>query len=438
MAVPTNILINVQTYQKAELAWMLNQFVALNVANKKFENFNELTANLGDTVTFDLGPRATTANGLVINAFGVSEQRLQSLVCSQASNTSSAYTDQQFIFNVRDYMDRFGKSRILELGTAVESDILLNIVSSVTVNNPQDPRFGQILNPASGPYRFYGDGVTPINSFGQLAQMLSNFNDFGAAKGDLCSILPTVTYPSIVNSGLNQFAMDRNNEMALDWMVGRFAKCDWYESNLLPLHVSGTVGNTASPGNQLTLLSTNDPTGNAITQLTLSGATANDPNAVLTGDLFQFLDGVSGQPNMRFLTFIGHKPSNQPVQIRALNNAGADGSGNVIVNIYPTLQSTPGNNQNLNNALVPGMKIFGTPTHRAGVLISGRPLYLAMPKLYNTDPFPSVTTSDPESGVSIRHYWGEQFGQNTRGYVWDVIWGSTLVAENSMRVLIPA
>lgn len=438
MAVPTNFLVNVATYQKAELAWMLNQFVGINISNKKFENFNEETANLGDTITFDLAPRATTANGLVINSFGVSEQRFQNLVCSQASNTSSAYTDQQFIFNVRDYMDRWGKSRILELGTSIESDILQNIVSSVTVNNPQDPRFGQIIDPASGPYRFFGDGVSPINSYGQLAQMIANFEDYGAAKGELCAILPTITYPSIVNSGLNQFVMRRNEEIATTWMVGDFANTDWYRSNLLPLHVSGSVGNAVSPSNQLTVVSTNDPTGNSITQITFSGAVANDPNAIKIGDMFYFLDGVSGQPNMRFLTFIGHKPSNQPVQFRALNNAVADGSGNVIVNIYPALQSTPGNDQNLNNAIAAGMKVVGTPTHRAGVLMSGNPLYLAMPKLEDQNPFSTVTTSDPESGASIRHYWGTQFGQNTRAYVWDSIWGSTLIAENSMRVLIPA
>ena len=66
MAVPNNILTTVQTYQKAELAWLLNSFCGIKLANKKFQKFNELTANLGDTVTFDRGPRYITYNGLVI------------------------------------------------------------------------------------------------------------------------------------------------------------------------------------------------------------------------------------------------------------------------------------------------------------------------------------------------------------------------------------
>jgi hypothetical protein len=53
---PVNILQTVQTYQKAELAWLLNSFVGISLSNKKFQNFNDLVANLGDTVTFDTLP----------------------------------------------------------------------------------------------------------------------------------------------------------------------------------------------------------------------------------------------------------------------------------------------------------------------------------------------------------------------------------------------
>jgi hypothetical protein len=109
MPAPSNILQQVQTYQKAELAFLLNSFCMINLANKKFRNFNDLTANLGDTVTFDVAPRYITYNGLVITQ-QPSVQRLQSLTCSQAFNTSTGYTDQQFIFNVREYMDRFGEA----------------------------------------------------------------------------------------------------------------------------------------------------------------------------------------------------------------------------------------------------------------------------------------------------------------------------------------
>lgn len=427
MGVPQNILQNVQTYQKAELAWMLNEYVLIYLANKKFKNFNSLIANLGDTVTFDLSPRSSTQNGLVVSP-QQSAQRVQSLICSQAVNTSAAYTDQQFIFNVEEYLDRFGRSRIAEIGTYVESDIAQQFISGVRVNDPQNPNFGNSLDPASGPYRFYGNGITPINSYGQLAQAMANFRDFGAAIVDTCAVLPMTYIPPIINSGLNQFVIDRNEEDAYSWMLGRFANCDWYESNLLPIHSAGSVGESQT---QLTLVRTNDPTGNNVTQITFSGATPGDLNAIKNGDMAEFINGPL------FRQFIGHKISSQPVQFRVTADSAADSSGNVTVDVFPALVSTPGINQNLSQALEPGMTVLFLPSHRAGIIMSGNPLYLAMPQLPDEDPYNTVRTTDPDSGCSLRHYWGSQLGQNVRLYIWDVIWGSTFVAENGMRIAFP-
>ena len=432
MAVPNNILVNVQTYQKAELAFLLNSFVGIKMANKKFMKFNEMTANLGDTVTFDIAPRFIGYNGLVITQ-QQSAQRLQPLVCSQAENIAAGYTDQQFIFNVREYMSRFGEAAMLELGSIVEADVLKNACSGVVINDPQNSNFGA-LQTNSGPYRFYGDGVTQINSFGQLAQAVANFKDFGAAKNKPMGWLPEVAIPSIVSTGLQQFALNRNNELANSWELGKFSGFEWYTSNLLPTAIAGNVGVN---GTTLTLISTNDPTGANVTQLTFSGAGTSDANAIFAGDLFQFQDGVSGQPNLRFLHFIGHQISQQPVQFRATASAASDGSGHVVISVSPPLVWAQNENQNLNNTLVAGMQVKALPSRRAGLLQTGDQFYMAMPQLPDQEPFPTVRTMDKESGAAIRHYWGVQFGQNNRSYVRDVIWGSTLVQDNCMQLVFP-
>lgn len=432
MPAPSNILQQVQTYQKAELAFLLNSFCAINLTNKKFKNFNDMTANLGDTVTFDLAPRYITYNGLVITQ-QPSVQRLQSLVCSQAFNTSTGYTDQQFIFNVREYMDRFGEAAMKELGSKIEADILRNVISGVRINDPQNANYGQ-LQTNSGPYRYYGDGVTPINSYGQLAQAVANFMDYGAAKNKMRAILPSVNIPSIVNTGLNQFVMNRNNEIAMSWELGNFSGTDWYVSNLLPIHTAGSVGEA---GTVLTLVSVNDPTGANVTQMVFSGASASDADAIKAGDLFTFQDGVSGQPNLRYLTFIGHEVSSQKVQFRVTSDAASTGGGQVTLDVFPALVWQQNQNQNLNHALAAGMQIKGIPSHRAGILWSGDQFYLAMPQLPDQSPFTTVNMQDKESGASIRHYFGVQFGQNVRSYVRDEIHGSTMVPENSMRLIFP-
>src|SRR5580698_5841138 len=163
---PVNTLQNVQLYIKAELAWLANTCWGIHNADKSLEEFNDRPGNLGDVITFDTTPRYISYDGLVITQ-QPSVQRVQSLICSQAKNVSAGYTDEQFIFNVRDYMDRYGIAAAEELGSAIEQDVLLNIVSGVVGNNQNSPQY---LQPQyqSGPYRFYGDGVTPINSYQQL------------------------------------------------------------------------------------------------------------------------------------------------------------------------------------------------------------------------------------------------------------------------------
>jgi len=433
-SIPSNILQNVQTFQMAELAFLQNSFAAIALSNKKFKDFNNLTANLGDTVTFDLAPRFTSRPGLVITQ-QPSVQRPQTLVCSQAENVSSAYTDQQFIFNVEDYMSRFGMSAVKELGTKIEADILKSVISELRVNDPEANNFGSLIQ-NTGPFRFFGNGITQINSFSQLAQALANFRAYGADMGMTRAILPMEVIPAIVNTGLNQFAMSRNNELANSWELGKFSNCDWYQSNLLPVHISGTIGDAAAPNNVVTVVSTNDPTGNNITAITFTEPTSSSSaTAFRAGDMLQFDD-----PTFKLLTFIGHIQTSLPVQLVVTQDAIST-AGTVTVNVRTVtnigLVSAPTQNQNINKAITAGMTATVVPSHRAGVIWSGDTWYLAMPKLPDYEPYPSVQTVDPDSGVTVRHYWGSLFGQNVRSYVRDNIWGSTLVPENCMRLIFP-
>lgn len=429
MALPTNTLQQVQTYQESSLAFLQNLCCFVSTANTKFKDFNKLTANLGSSVTFDLPPRYTTADGL--NAvFQPSTQRVQTLTASQSANTAYAFSAEQFIFNVRDYMEVFGKAAMHQLATKVEIDIAKNADSSV-----RNQITGSLVTD-SGPYRFYGDGLTAINSYQQLAEMITFFQNYGSVTEGIKVYLPDVKIPAIIGTGLNQFAPKRNDEIAMSWEVGEFGTppVKYYKSNLLPIHTAGNVGND---GTTLTVVSTNDPTGANITQITFSGAGASDVNAIKSGDLLQFQDGVSGQPNMRYLTFIGQAVSANHVQFRATADAQSNGGGQVTINITPALVSANLATQNLNNAIVAGMQVKALPSHLCGLVVGGNALYLAMPALPPTPPFDYSNKSDPDTGVAFRMYYGTLFGQNQQGFINDVLWGSTLVPEYSMRIAFP-
>lgn len=440
MATPLNTLQTVQLYIKTEIAYLVNSFWGIENANKSLEEFNDRPGNLGDSITFDTSPRFITYDGLVITQ-QPSVQRVQTLICSQAKNVSMGYTDEQYIFNVKDYMREFGNAATEEIGTAIEVDILKNIVSGVVGINPNSSQFG-LPQIHSGPYRFYGDGTTPINSYGQLAQAWANFVAYGAAKHKRRGVIPTNLVPPIVNSGLNQFAPARNDEIATSWELGRFAgmDVDWSVSNLLPVHIAGDIGNAAPPDNVMTVVSTNDPTGANVTAITFTEPTGGtDVNAIKAGDLLQFND-ISGYPNQRFLTFIGRHVTSLPVQFRATADA-ATIAGVVTVPIETIsgvgLVWFANQNQNINNAIQAGMQVTVLPSHQAGWMDAGDAFYLAMPKLPNQSPFETVYYRDPESGAGIRHYWGTQFGQDNKAYVRDNVWGSTLVSEDSMRLIFP-
>lgn len=429
----TNILQNVQTYQRSSLGLLLNLCAHISTANTKFKDFDKIQANLGSTVTFDLPPRFTTTAGLVA-AFEPAAQRVLQLVADQANNTSFTVTSQQRIFNLEkgeeDYMRIFGKSAIAELANIVEANIALNWASGVS------SQLTNTLNTFSGPYRYFGNGTTQLTSYQQLAQAVMLFKNYGAVAEGMKIYLPDTVIPAIVGSGLNQFVPQRNDDIAMSWEVGDFGTplVHYYQSNLMPIHVSGNTGVNAQT---LTVVSTNDPTGQNVTAITLSGATANDANAVFSADMFQFLDGVTGQPNMRYLTFTGHQPSANPVQVRVTANAAATAGGQVTLAITPALNWAGGANQNLNNAIVAGMQMIGVPSHRCGGILGGEALYIAMPQLPEQSPFDSAGEYDPDTGCSLRLTYGSLFGQNQTGMIYDEVHGSVIVPEYSMRMIIP-
>jgi P22 coat protein - gene protein 5 len=413
MSYPTNTLVAVQTYQKSGLAFLQNQFCGIATANSKFKNFQDMIANLGDTVQFDLMPRFVSSSGLVVT-WQPAAQRVQSLTCGQSRNVGYSVTNQQFIFNVEDYVDTFNKAAVIELGSYVEQDIW----GVVETNS----------------YRTYGDftiagGVSTmnaINSYQQLAQAIAQYKDFGCPdNADLKFYIPLVAQSAIVGSGLSQFVPKRNDEIAMSWDVGNFSDADFYTSNLLNIHTAGTIGNT---GADITVVSI-DSTG------TLLSVTTTAAGTFKAGDIIRFKASVSP---VRFLTFTGHAPCSVIATARVTADATANGSGAVTLSIFPALISdTTLATANIDTAIAAGQVLQCFPNHRMALLIGGNARYLAMPRLPDQSPFVTANSSDPESGLSVRMTYGATFGGNQMGMIVDTIWGTTMVDEYAMRVAFP-
>jgi hypothetical protein len=120
-----------------------------------------------------------------------------------------------------------------------------------------------------------------------------------------------------------------------------------------------------------------------------------------------------------------------------IKDAASDDKGNVTINIFPALVADSSTaHQNINTNIVKGMQIKALPNHRAGLIVGSNAL-CGHARLPEEVPFPTANQSDGDTGVSLRMYYGSLFGQNQRGFVHDVIWGSTLVDEYAMRIIFP-
>lgn len=414
MAAPDNSLIKVVTYQKAELAYLQNYgcFVG-KLSNTEFLNFQNRAAQLGSTVSFHKPFQFTVTNSLNAQMQPVIE-RVQTLTVDKEASISYAFTAEQQIFDVKAYMAGMGKDAVSRLAIKVEADIARNCLTHT--------------------YRFFGDGITPITSYNQLGTAVARYHNYGSPSVMTRGVLSDMVYPAVIATGANQFTPVRNDKIINSWEIGSFANCDWYRSNLLPVHNAGNVGKAQAT---LTVVTPHADADGSISSITFSGASASDPAAFKEFDKLYFLDGVANHEDIRYLQFNGDHVSENPVQVRVTAHAASDVSGNVRVFFYPPLQIMPVASQNLSHAIVPGLQAKALPSHRSGMIMGGKPLFLAMPALPSMSPYDTGNAHDPVTGVSMRHYSGAVFMQNLQGTVLDCIWGSTMADEYAMAIIIP-
>ncbi len=427
MSTSDNYFQTVTTYNQAGLAKFINSNCFVSTCNTKYKQLQNVPNNLGSSISFDRQSQFLSGRGLVAQ-FQPIVENVETMTVNSSANVSYAYTAQQLIFNLDDWLDGFGEDAVMELSATVESNVAKNADSSANADDGS-------VNPLSGPFRFYGNGSTLINSIAQLSEVKTRFMDLSAAKGNMKMYIPLTVEPQIVNSMMNQFVLKRNEDDAMSWEIGNWAGIDMYRSNALPKHISGTVGQAQTT---LTLVSVNDPTGANVTQLTFSGASASDASAIKAGDLASFQWGVSGETDLFMLTYTGHFESNQPVQFRAKYDAASDVSGNVVVDVYPPLVWKSDNaKKNLSSPLSPGMQVKFITSHQCGLLVTGNAFFLGMPELPDQYPFPTDNTTDEDTKVSIRTTYGTRYGENFQGLVHDCIWASHLVPWYAMRIAFP-
>ncbi len=413
-AVLQNMFVTVATFQPYACRYLNNATPMIHDSNKKFTNMQDFAAQLGATVQFEKQFLTKVQRTLVAN-WEPTVQRYIQLTIDQPFMVPLQYSAEQLMFyDAEGFMKRRGgMAAMASIAGQVENDL------------------GKTA--AYKCFRFFGNGRSQINQIKQLSSALRKMRNYGNAGDTAKAYIPDFSIDAFIADGLNQFATARNNEFANSWELGSFSMCDWRYSNMLYKHVAGSEGQNNST---LTVVSTGVDSNNAVTSITFSGtAASNDVDSVKKGDKFRFnLTGAAA--NLYYLILGTDLPSYSPVEFVATADAAAVG-GEVTVNIDPPLQAASGVTQNITDAIVAGMTVEVADSHVFGAVTQGDSLFLAMPRLPDQTPFPSSSTVDEKTGMSVRFSHGATFAQNVYGYTFDGIYGTQLNGENAMGILFP-
>jgi len=432
VVLPTNSFVDVETFNMIGMEVFRNYHPNIRYANTKFMNFQDTAGQRGITTTWELPPHTRFIQGSLSipdNGWDSVDQRPHSHTVDEQGYTCAAIDAQQRIFNDGDkYMDRVGKVSIVGIANGIEANVVQRYLET---------------------YRFFEFDDSALLTYTNLRASIIQFKNYGyAMNSDIYMFIPDIYEPQFVNDGLGQFAIDRNNRIANSWEIAELTGAKVMSASILPEHIAG-VGANADDTLTLTSVSANGTT------LTFSGATVDTPGYFVKGDLFEFNNGTGAGP-IKYLFFNngGNAALISSNNVQCVVDADAEsigGSVTVTVNntfgssvsngSYPLISDITNKRVNLSRPLVAGPPGPGIDTvrlignHRAGLICNSQAIFLSMPRLPNEEPYFSSNIADPESGLSIRLTYGSAFGKNFKGFVWSVLWGTSIVAENAMRLI---
>lgn len=408
---PNNIFTAVTTTQQKGMMIMQNIAPVFKKADKMFNNFQDYTGQVGQSVQFMKQVKADTANTIVWQN-QASVERLQTLTVDQEISAATQYTDTQVLFftDPLNFDKSWIKSAIVNIASEIEQFVSRDFI-----------RF---------PYRFYR--MSSSTTFPELQRALATFRNFGSVNMTAECFLPDMAVPGILQSGLNQFAVDRNNVLANSWELGSYGNCNFNASSQLQIHNAGSEGNSEST---LVVVSATKNAAGAITAITFSGCNAaSDPNSVKRYDRFEITTA-----NTSLLQLVGFNRSANKIQFMAAADAASTAGSQVTVTLdtplYPGV--TLSDYVSISTDIVVGMTATVEPDFVAGAIYSGAAHQVANPQLGDMDPFTTSWQTDPQTGTSLRIAYGSQLGQGTKRFGIDGIYGSTMNSDLVMTLCFP-
>ena len=415
MVSSVNQVVNVVSLNRSMLPKLLNNCVAINTANKKFDyvmNIPGQNGQYGRTLQYTVPPDAVVQYTLNVN-FTNTNFPTRTISVNRYRSAAYSFDMDQYQFNARSFMEEYGSAHAVAIGQSVESDIL-----TVAVKNC---------------YRYFGDGIQKISSFPQMSLAATIMREPGDA-GENIAYISHVMDSEMTSSGMNLFRPVTNDQMGRKWTVGNYNDVTFYKSSRLPILYAGNVGNDQAT---LTVVTATPDADGYLRQITFSGATASDTDAIHQYDKATFLDNVGVLPNVRAMAKYDPVPVDAPVQFMSTTDVIATGGGQVTVTIEPALKASSGLGQNISTPIVAGMQVKFLPTCRLGFMTMGKALYLVNPALPGQRPYDTSFIRDPNSGIGLQMVTGAQFQSGDQGNIHRIWYGYDLVPQYGFALAIP-
>lgn len=436
-----NSTFDVQGYVDDEaLPILVNKLGITRTLDRKYENWEkpESYGTRGDTFLCKLPTRINANDGLTFqtqegSTDGDFAERVLAVVAGEQANARYAITDvQQAVFDV----DGLLKSN--PIASLNELAIKMDTFSATSVSFRG--------------YRAFGDFAISPNQNTTVAEVTDNvatFQSFGCGSMGYYAN-PFRVSAKIVQSGLQQFVLKRNEDLAVKGELGELGgvpETTFLTTNLLPVHTAGTAADDAgnlTPGFTIDSVVVTPPT-NDLSSGTQAGTTTINLSGMTNGLTILKDDMIDiGKLNIAdplfYLTFTGYIPSEQLLQGRVTANVTVAG-GVVAVVVEPAMIFDGANlnvNRNLSRDIIPGTDTLRVAkSHRCGALYLGEYGKFVSPPLPQKEPYPTGTKMSPEMQLSVRAYYGANaLGGQTKYFVQDVIYGFGGGAEGFARVLL--
>lgn len=440
----TNILQKIEAYATDEAFPLLQLSLdILDLVDTKYEDWKsaQKVNTRGDSVALQLPSRFVSDDTLAIGSPDAAGQNYNERRTALAVNKAS---HQFFSLKNEDLAtyDFEGDGSLSVNTEGVIAEIATQVNSDVT----------EVI--ANAGYRTLGKGIfdstltelpeTTNLSYQQTVNNVRQFYNFGGNTAAHI-VLPSIAVSEIAGTGLQQFVPDRNDDISRDWSLGTLQgvnkKVQFYSSDLLPTHDAGTAADVSNTGYDIKAINNTETymlpgtnTSVDASKLTLTVPTGLE---IVVNDMLQ-IENPTGQPDIRFLQFIGHKQSYSRPQARVVVG-GTSAANTVEITVIPRLQrTTPATvidpNDNLTRAIktTPAadrdLAIFAK-SHIRGFALLKNYAKFASPRLPATTPYPSKTVNAQNGGVSMRVYHGYIPQAGVVGMDHAIIYGSLGVPE---------